>query len=131
MTAVTAYKFLEEGRVAPFSRHVWPDDGSWVRANGATEPCRGGVHACRVGDLPMWIRPELWQIELEGAIAEHDTKISASAGRLVRRVEAWDEDTANQLKVDCAFRARAHVVLAMGGPDGEVADLAGARTLPD
>ena len=131
MTAATAYKFLEEGRVAPFSRHVWPDDGSWVRANGSLEPCRGAVHACRVRDLPMWIRPELWQVELEGPVAEHDTKIAASAGRLARRIDGWDEDAADKLKVDCAFRARAHVVLAMGGPDGEAAELAAAGTLPE
>lgn len=128
---MTAYKFLEEGRVAPFSRFVWPADGSWVRANAGVQACRSGVHACRLRDLPMWIRPELWEIELDGEVAEHDTKISAPAGRLTRRVEAWDEEAANQLKVDCAFRARAHVVLAMGGPDGEAAELAAAETLSD
>jgi hypothetical protein len=131
VTAATAYKFLDGGRVAPFSGHVWPDDGSWVRAEDSAEPCRGAVHACRVRDLPIWIRPELWEVELDGEIVEHDTKVSAPAGRLVRHVAAWNEETARRLKVECAFRARAHVVLAMGGPDGEAAELAAASTLPE
>jgi hypothetical protein len=132
VTATTAYKFLEPGRVAPFSRRVWPADGTWVRSsNGSGEACRDAVHACRVRDLPMWMRPELWQVELEGEVTEHDTKISAPAGRLVRRIEGWDESAADRFKVECAFRARAHVVLAMGGPDGEAAELAAASTLPE
>jgi hypothetical protein len=117
--------------MAPFSRRVWPADGSWVEATDGAVACRDAVHACRVRDLPMWIRPELWQVELEGPVAEHDTKIAARAGRLMRRIDAWNDDAAKALKVDCAFRARGHVVLAMGGPNGEAAELAAAGTLPE
>ena len=130
-----AYKFLDPGRVGPFSGHAWPSPnggpGDWVRAEGPIEPCRHAVHACRVRDLPFWIRPELWEVELEGAIVEHDTKVAAEAGRLVRRIEAWNEDLGAELKTNCAFRARAHVVLALGGPDGEGARLAAASTLEE
>ena len=40
----------------------------------APAPCRRGVHACRPGDLPYWLNRDLWEVELEGELAETDYK---------------------------------------------------------
>src|SRR6266540_7165136 len=57
-----AYKFLDEEGVAPFTGFRWPV-GDWVEVD-RVDPCSGGIHACRVRDLPIWMAPELWEIEL-------------------------------------------------------------------
>ena len=58
-----AYKFLDAG-TAPFTGFRWPAD-EWVEVT-TVAPCRGGVHACRVRDLPFWLGRDLWEIELAG-----------------------------------------------------------------
>jgi hypothetical protein len=95
-----AYKFLRPGAVGPFSGQSWPvpadgGPGAWVRADAADPMlCRTGVHACTLEHLPYWIAEELWEVELEGPVEEQRSKLVAPAGRLVARVEAWDEDAA-------------------------------------
>ena len=84
-----AYKFLDEGGVSPFAGFRWPV-GEWVEAAGA-ERCRLGIHACRRDDLPFWLGRELWEIELEDEVVAHRRKVVAQRGRLVRRVEAWNQ----------------------------------------
>jgi hypothetical protein len=62
-----------------------------------TEPCRVGVHACRIGDLPFWVGfGELWEIELDGRIEDDERKLVATRGRLVRRHRAR-----RRLDTDC------------------------------
>jgi hypothetical protein len=104
---VIAYKFLTRGRIGPFSRFEWPV-GEWVEA-GAADPCRRGVHACRIGDLPMWLDDELWEVELDGEIVEQERKLVAQRGRLTRRVEAWTPDAALAFGRFCARRTRQRV----------------------
>jgi hypothetical protein len=72
---MTTYKFLERGRVAPFTGFEWPVD-EWVEAS-AVDPCRRGIHACRVRDLPIWIDDELWQVELAGDVVEKERSAAA------------------------------------------------------
>lgn len=99
-----AYKFLRRGAIGPFSRFAWPtgSPGAWVEA----EPhvCASGIHACEVGDLPYWIDTELWELELDGAVRA-ERKLVAPRGRLVRRVESWDERTARAFADSCAAAA--------------------------
>jgi hypothetical protein len=102
---VKAYKFLREGRVGPFTGFRW-EPGEWVETSGPAL-CDRGVHACRTRDLPFWINTELWEIELDGEVAEGERKLVAERGRLVRRVEGWDTDAAQALADSCAARARA------------------------
>ena len=103
-----AYKFLREGRVAPFSLVTWPDPGEWLEAE-TVDPCRTGVHACRISQLPYWLRPELWQVELDGEIVENELMVVAPRGRLLRRVEAWNEDTRREFGQGCVAEARRRV----------------------
>ena len=102
-----AYKFLDEGALAPFTRFRWPV-GDWVEAERA-ELCRQGIHACRVGDLPLWLGRELWEIELGGEIVEQERQVVATGGRLTRRIDAWNAATANEFGRFCARRTRERV----------------------
>ena len=51
---MTAYEFLADDGSGIFSRFDWPlpngGPGGWVESE--VDPCRSGVHACRVVDLP-------------------------------------------------------------------------------
>jgi hypothetical protein len=91
---VIAYKFLRSDGTSVFTGYRWSlpkgSPGPWLDA--AVEPCRSGIHACRASDLPLWIGRDLYEIELDGEIVEHRTKLVASRGRLVRRVEGWTEE---------------------------------------
>ena len=102
-----AYKFLDEERVAPFTGFRWPVD-EWVEAK-SVEPCRGGVHALRVRDLPIWMGRELWEIELEGEVIEQERKLVAARGRLVRRLPGWNDELLERFGRFCADRTRERV----------------------
>jgi hypothetical protein len=102
-----ACKFLDRGRVAPFTGFRWPVD-EWVHAEHV-DPCRGGIHACRVRHLPIWMGAELWQIELEGEVVEQDRKLVAAGGRLVQRVPGWNEELLASFGRFCAERTRKRV----------------------
>jgi hypothetical protein len=104
---VIAYKFLRSDGSSVFSRFTWPlpdgGPGPWVDA--AVDPCRSGIHACRRADLPLWLGRALYEIELDGAIQEEATKVVAPRGRLLRRIDAWDEATRDEYTRVCADRA--------------------------
>jgi hypothetical protein len=112
---VIAYKFLCPGRIAPFTRHAWPEPGEWVTsdANGATAICLDGVHACRAGDLPMWLDDELWEVELDGTIVEGDSKVAAERGRLTRQITAWNRGSVSDFALACAMRIRDQALWAL------------------
>jgi hypothetical protein len=101
---VTAYKFLRSGGVAPFTGFAW-EPGAWVEAPAA-DPCRAGVHACRFDQLPYWLGAELWEVELDGGVVEQERKLVAPRGRLVRRIDGWNDDTAGAFRDSCVERAR-------------------------
>jgi hypothetical protein len=106
---VIAYKFLLAGRTGAFSGHVWPAPGDgWVEAGEGLVPCASGVHACRPRDLPYWIAEELWRVELDGEIAQHELKVVAPRGRLVERVEAWDSAMRDRFADHCLRRVTHH-----------------------
>ena len=102
-----AYKFLRQDGTGVFSHFAWPlpdaGPGTWVDA--PADPCRTGIHACRAGDLPYWAGRTLYEVELDGPVIEHGTKVIASRGRLVRRIEAWDDAFRATYTRWCADRA--------------------------
>jgi hypothetical protein len=104
---VIAYKFLHPDGTSVFTGFRWPlpdgRPGEWVDA--PPDPCRSGVHACRVRDLPLWAGRTLYEIELDGEIMEERMKVVASRGRLVRRIEAWDDERRDAYTRMCADRA--------------------------
>lgn len=115
-----AYKFLRPDGTGVFSGFAWPlpdgEPGAWVEASIAA--CRSGIHACRVRDLPLWLGRDLWEAELAGEIVEERTKVVASRGRLVRRIDAWDDAARDAYVRDCAERAHRY---AAGMPDWDMA----------
>jgi hypothetical protein len=117
---VIAYKFLRTDGTGVFTRFAWPlpngGPGEWVQA--PILACHSGIHACRVSDLPLWLGRELYEIELADRIVEERTKVVASRGRLVRRIDAWDDDARAAYAHDCAGHAHEY---AAGMPDWEMA----------
>jgi len=113
---VIAYKFLRPDGRSVFTGFEWPlpDDtpGAWVEA--PVVPCRSGIHACRTADLPLWLGRSLYEVELAGDIVEERTKVVASRARLLRRIDAWNDDLRDSYTRDCADRA--HVLARSASP---------------
>ena len=99
---MTAYKFLAADGTGTFSRFRWPV-GAWVEAE--VDHCRSGVHACRRSDLPYWLGPSLYEIELAGDLVEDGLKVVAERGRLTRRIDAWNEEAREEYSQMCIARA--------------------------
>lgn len=127
---MNAYKFLGRGRVAPFTGFRWPV-GEWVDG-GRVEPCRSGIHACRVRDLPVWIGDELWEVELDGEIVERERQVIAQRGRLVRQVDEWTDEVLDGFGELCARRTRARVgyVPVLSGFVGDIDRFISQRRFP-
>lgn len=102
-----AYKFLAADGSGIFSGFAWPlpkgGAGSWVTAE--VELCRSGVHACRPGDLSYWVGSTLYEVELDGEIVEEGMKVIAPRGRLVRRIDSWNDATRDEYSHMCIVRA--------------------------
>jgi hypothetical protein len=102
-----AYKFLREDGRSIFTGFRWEpggEAGGWVDA-GRAVPCRSGVHACRAADLPLWVGPNLFEVELGGKIVEGRDKLTAPRGRLLGRVDAWNDQVRDAYTRMCADRA--------------------------
>jgi len=124
-----AYKFLGTGSVGRFSGYRWTE-GEWVEA---TRPGEGhGIHACRPQHLSWWTDAELWRIELDGPVLERPTQIEGRRGRLLDRLQAWDEEARAAFGLDCVFHTRdlAVPVLRTSGHSGIADRLAAADALP-
>ena len=100
-----AWKFLAPGQVAPFGGVRWPEPGPHAPAHWFRPPA-GEVFACRIVDLPWWLDAELWEVELEGPVSTLESQLVAPAGRLLRRIEAWDASALRDYGAACALRAR-------------------------
>ena len=102
-----AYKCLTSDGLGVFSRFPWPlpsgTPGSWVESNVAT--CQSGIHACRPLDLPFWLAPAMYEIELGGPVDEQPMKVVAPRGRLLRRIDAWDDESRLAYSRMCIVRA--------------------------
>jgi hypothetical protein len=103
-----AYKFLGADGVGVFSRFAWslPNGGrgDWVDSEVAA--CRSGIHACRPVDLPYWVAPMLYEIELDGPVDEQEIKVVAPRGRLISRIEDWNDEKRQAYSDMCLARAR-------------------------
>jgi hypothetical protein len=112
-----ALKFLRPGRVAPFSRVTWPEPGGWLDAENTPELCEAGVHALLPDVLSRWVAEELWRVELDGGEMLAPGIVVAQRGRLVARIEEWNDETAREFARACAR----HVEGASGGRAAEYA----------
>jgi hypothetical protein len=117
--AMRAYKVLRDGR-SEFTGWQWPlpsreRPGEWVRACGPIALCFNGIHASTAAQLPHWLGTDIWEIELGGDVVREEAALVASQGRLLRRVDAWDEPMRRRFAEMCLHRARA---IADGYPAG-------------
>jgi hypothetical protein len=103
-----ALKFLRPGRVGPFTGVTWPPPGEWLASPEPPELCRVGVHALLAGALAPWIAEELWRVELDGARQFTPGIVVASRGRLLGRVDAWNDRVAREFARACAAHVRDH-----------------------
>lgn len=125
-----AYKFLRSGGRTLFSRKTWPlpagaTAGAWLEADeGPLLPCRNGVHACELADLPYWLADELWQIELDGEALRGPDAWIARRGRLLRQVTTWNPDTRTRFAGACADRIETQLASLGGAPPARSAGFA-------
>jgi hypothetical protein len=128
---VIAYKFLRRDGRSVFTRFAWPlpdgAPGAWVDA--PVVPCRSGIHACRAADLPLWLGRSLYQVELAGEIVEEPTKVVASRARLLRRIDAWNDELRDAYTRDCADRA--HELARAASPPMEEWDAVVEPSVPE
>jgi hypothetical protein len=94
--------------VAPFTGVTWPPPGQWLASAAPPELCRAGVHALLADSLATWTAEELWRVELDGAWELAPGIMVASRGRLLGRVEAWNDQTAREFARACATHVREH-----------------------
>jgi len=118
---VIAYKFLGSGRVATYSGVSWPEPGTWLEVRGEIEPCVSGIHALRAAALLGWIDDELWTCELGGTIEDDGEMLVAARGRLLARLQAWNESGAYDFARDCAARGRDVVVESLHADHADAA----------
>jgi hypothetical protein len=127
---VIAYKFLRADATSAFTGFRWelPDGepGDWVLA--PIDPCRSGIHACRISDLPLWTGRSLYEIELGGEIVERPSKLVATRGRLVRHIAAWGDELREAYTRMCADRA--HELALSGSPPLESWDAVVEPSVP-
>jgi hypothetical protein len=129
---VIGYKFLHSDGTSLFTGFRWPlpeagEPGSWVESR--VDPCRSGIHACRPADLPPWIGEILYEVELAGEIVELTSKVVAARGRLLRRIEAWDDRLRDAYTRMCADRA--HEIARGGSPLLDHWDVYVERSVPE
>ena len=99
MSDVTYYKVLNEDRTSVFEGYRWPYR-RWTDPVPNPELCVQGWHACTLEQLPAWIGPRIWEVELRGVVHGTD-KVVAESARLVRRTP-WDDRRARLFAADCA-----------------------------
>ena len=112
-----ALKFLGRGAVGLFSGFAWPvpsadAPGPWVEVDGPLVTGSNGVHGCRLDDATGWMDDQLWLVELDGELREGPDTIVARRGRLLRRLEAWDEPAAREFAEACLRRTQYRLGLA-------------------
>jgi hypothetical protein len=66
--------------------------------------CRNGIHYCRRDQLIRWIGPTIWLFEdlTPGETIDAGDKMVTRKGRIVERLETWNETTARLFAADCA-----------------------------
>ncbi len=104
MTPERLYKFLTADLCSPQGSGRWTP-GRWRSVSGTLVPCEHAIHACRAQDLVHWLSgPELWTFEFDeqGYDVHEDSKVYGRRGRILTRVEAWNDRTARLFAADWA-----------------------------
>jgi hypothetical protein len=78
--------------------------GKWMPAIKGIRPCARGYHFVNIEQLPQWLGPTLYEIEVRGQVIHQADKSVAEQARLVRKVETWNDKTLRLFAADCAER---------------------------
>ena len=78
--------------------------GKWMPAIKDIQPCIRGYHFVNIEQLPQWLGPTLYEIEVRGQIIHQADKSVAEQARLIRKVETWNDKTLRLYAADCAER---------------------------
>ena len=78
--------------------------GKWMPAIKDIASCSRGYHFVTLEQLPRWIGPTLYEVEVRGQIIHESDKSVAEQARLVRRIETWNDKTLRLYAADCAER---------------------------
>ena len=112
MPADRLFKVLDEhGRSCHGGFLQWsmPKDdqpGEWMpNIVGPLVPCQRGYHVVTLAQLPQWLGPALYEVEVRSERIDQDDKIVVSQARIVARVTTWTERTARLFAADCAEHA--------------------------
>ena len=102
------YKALMKNGIGPYSNFQWPlpkngKPGKWVHTKGEIVICENGIHYCE-SELQLldWLQEEIYEIEVKGKTIRDDDKSASRSGRLVRKLDTWNERTARLFACDCA-----------------------------
>ena len=78
--------------------------GKWMPAIKDIQPCERGYHFVNIEQLPQWIGPTLYEIEVRGQVIHEADKSVAEQARLIRKVETWNDKNLRLYAADCAKR---------------------------
>ena len=97
------YKATAAGGKAFAGKGVWKQ-GVWRSTSTPLIPCLRGIHYCRKDQIVQWLNAELWLFEPreDAELLDHGNKLVCSKGRIVERIDAWNETTARLFAADCA-----------------------------
>jgi hypothetical protein len=124
----TAYKWLQRGAVDPDGGFEWTI-GPAPRT-GPVTALSTAVHAYLPPGLPYEVDDELWEVVLQDRIGyqpfphqrtegghhrfeEQEHSIVALSGYLVRRIQSWTPQVANEFARECALEARGRALSAL------------------
>lgn len=118
-----AYKWLKPGAIDPDTGATWSTDG-WTPMRRLFSKKRSVAYPPE--DLAATLESELWEIEAAGKVEPYQlvktlepVGFTAKRGRLVRRIDAWNDEAAGEVAKESILRARDLLAEAMG----KVADL--------
>jgi hypothetical protein len=108
MTKITYYKVLAADGCSP----AHGGTGKWFLPKGkrvgkwmpAIKPvlCQQGYHFVTFDQLPRWIGPTLYEVEVRGEVLTAKDKSVAEQARLIKRVDTWNKKTLRLFAADCA-----------------------------
>src|SRR5208282_4003 len=75
--------------------------GEWMPA---VKPvfCESGYHFVTLDQLPKWLGPTIYEVEVRGEVLSAQDKGVATQARLIRILDTWNEKTLRLFAADCA-----------------------------
>jgi hypothetical protein len=76
--------------------------GKWMPKIDNIKPCQRGYHFVMLSQLPQWLGPTLYELEVRGEVINLSDKSVAQQARLIRKVDTWNDKTLRLFAADCA-----------------------------